>query len=109
MENLSYNTEIELNRLGYYLVPTRSPRPDTCFKVFWNAPKHIIVTIVNSPVEAEDWITIAFDRLNNVSIDLREIEGFNLDEKGRAHFENDADIIPFVEALNRKYTRTIGF
>jgi hypothetical protein len=108
MRYLSETTKNELDRLGYDSVPTNT-RPDMTYLLYWNCPKHITLSIVYIPKLSEDWLVVAFDRYKNESISLFDIEGFEIDEKGRAHFKNDEDIIPFVEALNSKIKRNFQF
>ena len=104
---LSEYTVNELKRLGYNVVPTRLPRPDCCFKVFFNSQKHLILTIVKESSTSEDWLVSVFDRFENHLFDLSEIEGYVIDAKQLVHFKNDVDIIPFVETLNSKVNRII--
>lgn len=108
MRYLSENTKMALDRLGYDPIPTNE-RPDAKLLIYWNFQKHITLSIVYIPKLSEDWLVVAFDRYKNENLPLFDLEGFEIDEMGRAHFKNDEDIIPFVEALNSKITRNIQF
>ena len=46
------------------------------------------------------WIGVAFDHLYQRHFDLENVEGINLDDRGRAIFHKEEDILPFIDRVH---------
>ena len=109
MNRLSTHTINELNRLGFQKIVENIIGGDSYFSTFFNANITFIITIVNSPKEVKDtWLVTAFNRGENCSYDLNTIEGISVDEKGRAQFKSEENIVSFIKKLIHKIKKDKG-
>lgn len=109
MNRLSNHTTNELNILGFQKTTESIIDRDSYFSAFFNADITFIIIIVNSPKEVKDtWLVTAFNRGENCSYDLNTIEGISVDEKGRAQFKSEENIVPFIKKLIHKIKKDKG-
>lgn len=109
MNRLSIYANSELNRLGFQKIVESIAGGNSYFSTFFNANIKFTITIVNSPKEVKDtWLVTAFNRGENCSYDLNTIEGINVDEKGRAQFKSEENIVLFIENLIYKIKKDRG-
>ena len=95
---------------GFNKIQSSLIKGDSYFNVFFNYNNWHILTLVKSPREVPGvWLATVFDRMKNQSVDLRTMDGFYIDELGRAQFKEEKDIIPFVEALLNKINQKSYF
>ena len=109
MNRLSTRTINELNILEFQKTTEKIIDGDSYFSMFFNANITFIITIVNSPKEVKDtWLVTAFNRGENCSYDLNTIEGISVDEKGRAQFKSEENIVSFIKKLIHKIKKDKG-
>jgi hypothetical protein len=100
-KNLSYETKCGIESKGYYLVQSEFIKGDSYVNIFFNYDYRIVLTLVNSPREIKGvWIGVVFDHLYQRHFYLENVEGINLDDRGRAIFHKEEDILPFIDRVH---------
>ena len=109
MNGLSPKAFQELDKLGYREVelPLLVPKPGVYAKHLWNWDQHVVLTIVKVPTNPDDWMATAHDRLIDKGINLREIDGLNVDTKGVAHFNSEEEVVAFAQTINNTVNRQV--